>query len=115
MNRARLLKDAAAMLASQPDEQLRHLEEIGAPESLDELALQYDDIAAAANDMLLSGELSRPQYEAAVALDEFLLRMSGQDKQDLWLTERLFSASEWQEVRRLASELLKLLLQNRLT
>jgi hypothetical protein len=109
MNRVQQLKEAATVLASHPNEQLKHLEEIGVPGGVDELALEYDAIAAAAKDMQLSGELSPSQYEATRALNQLLSEMSAKDYQDLWTIESLSSASQWQEVRRLASGLLKLL------
>ena len=109
MKRVRLLKDGASLLASRPEEQLKHLEDIGACETLDELALEYSDAASAAEDMVRRGELTIPQYKAAKALDEYLLTMSGRNNQTLWEIRSLFAAPEWQEVRRLAVRLIEAL------
>lgn len=46
------------MLASNPDALLKDLEDTGAPECVDELALDYDAIAVATHDMVLKGEIT---------------------------------------------------------
>jgi hypothetical protein len=111
MNRLKLLADAAKVLASEPDQQLKYLVEIGAAENVDELALAFDDIAGAAKDMRVTGELSLEQYEATKAINEFLLRMSGSKHQELWTIESLSSGPEWHEVRGLAKRLLNLIVR----
>ena len=98
-----------ALLASDPVAHLQHLRGLGLPEEIDELALEYDDIAAAADDMLQLGELNKNQYDSVKKLDDLVSRMSGITNLQLWTTEGLSSALEWKEVRRLAKECLRLL------
>jgi len=106
MNRVALLREAAELLAAEPDIQLKHLEKIRAGQNLDELALEYDAIAAAARDMLLCGEITSTQCAAVGALNDLLTRMSEANNQRLWTTEALRSAPEWREVRKVATVLL---------
>jgi hypothetical protein len=105
--RIKTLLDAVALLASDPSKQLQHLRELGLPEGIDELALEYDAIAAAADDMLQLGELDRQQFDSVRKLDGLLSCMSGEANSMLWTAESLSSAREWQEVRSVAKECLR--------
>ena len=96
-------------LAATPAEQIRHLQELGTQGSVEELALQFDDIAAAADDMYLSRELDSAQLEAVKSLNEQLSDMSRSPRYDLWAEESLASSPEWLRIRRLAAVLLGLL------
>lgn len=102
--RLKSLKEAVFVLASDAPAQLQHLQKLGLPEGIDELALEYDAIAAAADDMLRLGELHKNQYDAVKKLDDLLSRMSGNANSRLWTTEALSSAPEWKEVRSAAKE-----------
>lgn len=84
------LVEAVATLASDPAKQLKHLEQLELPEAVDELALEYDAIAAAADDMLRLGELDQNQYDSIKKLDDLLSQMSSKAKSQLWTTEALF-------------------------
>lgn len=103
------LKEALAILAADPAKQLEHLRGLGLPGAIDELALDYDAVAAAADYMLLSKELGENQSVAVKELNERLLRMSGHANADLWTPDALSSAPEWKEVRSRAEECLQLL------
>jgi len=105
--RIKTLMDAVAVLASDPARQLEHLRELGLPEGIDELALEYDAIAAAADDMLRLRELDQNQYDSVKKLDGLLSRMSGKANSTLWTAEALSSAPEWKEVRSVAKECLR--------
>jgi hypothetical protein len=105
--RTKTLMGAVAVLASDPARQLEHLRELGLPEGIDELALEYDAIAAAAKDMQRLGELDQKQYDSIKMLDGLLSRMSGKANSMLWTAEALSSAPEWKEVRDLAKECLR--------
>lgn len=107
--RTKTLVEAVAVLASDPVRQLEHLRDLGLPEGIDELALEYDAIAAAADDMLRRRELDQNQYDAVKNLDEMLSRMSGKVHLALWTPEALSSAPEWEEVRSAAKDCLRVL------
>ena len=105
--RKKSLVDAVAVLASDPARQLEHLCELGLPDGIDELALEYDAIAAAAGDMLRLGELNKNQYDWIQKLDDLLSRMSSKSGSRLWTAEAISSAPEWKEVRGTAKECLR--------
>jgi hypothetical protein len=71
---------------------------------VDELALEFDDIAPAALAMTGSGELASDQREAIAALDGQLASMSGPEHSDLWTADALHHAHEWSRVRDLAQK-----------
>ena len=100
--RVPLLRDALRLLASPAQSQLDHLSELGVPGGVDELGLEFDDIASAAEDMVESGELSPSQFETMVPLREKLTAMSGPKHAALWTAEALFQSPEWNGVRALA-------------
>jgi len=105
----KLLADALSMLACDADVQLKYLCELGTPEGVDELALEYDDIAAAADTMLQEGDINERQHNSVKKLTEWLKRMSGPANAHLWTVEALRSAKEWSYVRTLADKCLALL------
>lgn len=99
-----MLRTAVQRLAAEPEVQngyiaAHHLHH-------DELALELDDVRDATIWMC---ELSRDQTSALNALDAQLLRMSGHENAHLWTDEGVAEAPEWQIVRRLAKEALRLL------
>jgi len=105
--RMELLKKAVTVLASDAEAQLDYLRKLGLPEGIDEIALEFDDIAAAADDMLRLRELDQNQYNWVKKLADLLSRMSGKANSMLWTAEALSSAPEWQEVRNVAKECLR--------
>src|ERR1700683_2717362 len=109
MCRKRLLQDALRVLASPAHEQLEHVKRIGLANGIDELALAYNDIAAAAEDMRQCSELTEAECEAVRKLDRHLSSISGNEHSDLWTADALSAAEEWKGVRRLAKKTLDLL------
>ena len=109
MNRLEQLTEALQWLAAAPKEQIRLLGTLGMPTNIDELALQYDSIAAAAPDMLRKGELNKIQSDRVTELNTLLDAMSGRNNAELWTANALESSSHWQRVRDLARECLILL------
>jgi hypothetical protein len=77
------------------------------PGGIDELALEYDAIAAAADDMLLHGELDKNQYDSVKKLNALLSRMGGKANASIWTPNALSSSDDWMEVRSLAKESLR--------
>ena len=102
----KLLRDALTVLASPPGAQLERLKALGVPKGIDELALEFDDIAAAADGMFNEGELDNQQRNCVKQLNEFLAQFSGEKNADLWTPEALSSAPQWEQVRRMASDCL---------
>lgn len=106
--RIKLLKEALNVLRSPADAQLEHLVSLGLPNGIDELALEFDDIAGAAEDMLECGELNQSQYDSVKKLSDLISKISGQHRSELWTTAALFLSEEWKAVRKLANECLRL-------
>jgi|SRR6185312_3558761 len=107
--RVEMLKDALKVLAAEPDEQVRWLDTQDVPVDVDELALDYDAIAAAADNMLREGEISKAQCECVKALHQYFDTFSGAANADLWDEAALRSAEQWRRVREMARECLGLL------
>src|SRR5262245_35634391 len=101
--RFEMLEDTLKALASSPEEQSLQLRQQGTPGCVDELALDFDAIAAATDDMLQRGEIGAIQRDCIKALNDYLDNMSGEAKAHLWTVEALSSAPEWREVRRKAT------------
>jgi hypothetical protein len=100
------LIEVVRLLASPAPMQLQHLAAIGLPNGVDELALEFDDVAALAKGMRERGELSESQLVRLQALDDQLERMSGAVNAALWTADALAERREWAEVRRLATDAL---------
>lgn len=109
MSRKSLLKESVLILGAPPHEQLEYLAQLGLAGCVDELALEFDDIAAAAEDMRCHLELTQAQCDAVKELDGFLASISGRSRANLWTEEALSTSAEWNEVRRLAKKLIDLL------
>jgi hypothetical protein len=93
-----LLGEALERLAGDAEEQEQYLRAIGTWPSLDELALELDDVSGASE-----GWVS-PELRACVRLlDEKLDGMSGDEQAAMWEPEAL-TGPEWAEVRRLAAD-----------
>jgi hypothetical protein len=105
-DRLQLLKDSLSILMSPSNEQLAHLKNLG-DVGVDELALEYDDIACAAAHMVECGELTSRQRGEIESLSGLLKKMSLPENSALWTQEALSMAAEWREVRRLARETLE--------
>lgn len=107
--RIEMLKDNLRILAADADTQLRYLEQQGVPLGIDELALDYDAIAAAADNMLREKEINESQGECVKRLHIYFKSFSGAANADLWEESALRSSDEWKRVREMASECLRLL------
>ena len=104
--RATRLAEMLQLLASGPDAQLKYLEDTGAPECVDELALDYDAIAMAAQGMVLDGEISEAVRDSAKEILDYLRSFSGEANAQLWTPDALRTAEEWRRVRIMAQKLL---------
>jgi len=98
MTNARLVL-ALQRLATPAREQVRHLDEIGANGSADELGLEFDEAATGAS-------LSPDAKHRVSVLDAYMTSISGPTNAQLWTFDALRTRAEWKEVRRLAQEAL---------
>jgi len=102
--RFEMLKQAIEVLASEANQQESWLADLGIRGVVNELALNFDDIAPCANDMLTNGELSQAQFALVQELDTYLKRISGPAHPELWTSEAMHTSAEWTEIRNLARE-----------
>jgi len=98
------LSKVLSILAQPWQEQVRYLEchRVDA----DELALEFDDLFCVADAKREAGELSEKEHKALHRLDHMLDRMSGSENAHLWTNEALKNRPEWEDVRRLARDVL---------
>jgi hypothetical protein len=95
-----MLRQALEHLAADAEMQEQYLRQLGTWPSLDELALELDDVASA-SEAWAPQELREAVQPVSRKLDE----MSGEQNAELWEPEAL-RGNEWAEVRRLAARAL---------
>jgi len=100
------LWDAVLTLSLAPELQLRLLKELGAPESIDELVLQFDDHFMLAKSAYENQQLTSEEYESLVQLDSYLNEISGPAHSTIWTREGLLDSPEWSRIRFLAQNAL---------
>ncbi len=96
------LRKALEHLAADARAQERHLRELGSWPSLDELALEFDDIEGTAGEAARLGRISPEACRRIEALDALLESMSGPGNGNLWSDSALSERAEWVTVRFLA-------------
>jgi hypothetical protein len=97
--RVNRLLEALKLLALPAQRQQEYLRSLGVPEVVDELALEFHDIAPAAPDMVQKGEIDEREFRAIQNVDDLLVRMSGAHNKHLWSLQGLQQATEWLQVR----------------
>ncbi len=100
---------ALELLSANSNDQLHYLLEIGLPNEIDELALEFEDEASLITSMFKKGQLSRSQFDALNKLSDKLDQMSGRSNKELWQPSTLRDSPEWKEIRLLAKNALALL------
>jgi hypothetical protein len=75
----------------------------------DELALDFDAFAAAAMNLVESGELSLEAHDVVRALNEHLEAFSGAQNAAEWTETALYQSPNWAKARELASMALALM------
>jgi hypothetical protein len=95
---------ALSRLARPAKAQIAYLEALGAEQSVDELALELDDVAEAA--LSTPGLLSVGQQDLLRDLDRQLEAMSGPEHADLWSQRGLGTSPAWTQVRATARAIL---------
>lgn len=103
ISRRELLIDAVKLLASEATVQLDSLGERGLAPSVNELAMEFDDIACARDDMLAKGELNASEHRAVAMLDAAFDKMTPADGA-VWTPEAVKHDVRWADIRRLAAE-----------
>src|SRR5512139_1937174 len=97
---------AVAVLTLPAEQQVAYLVSIGVPESVDELALEFEDGRLLAAQFEALGWIRHECIRKIVDLDDLLKRMSGEANAELWTVQALMHSPQWVEVRLLAQELL---------
>lgn len=103
------LIECTKRLAASPDEQIRYLKNLGTYPLVDELALEFADVAGVATQKRENGEITDVQYQVIERLDAMLDQFSSSENSDLWTPEALRHAEEWHVVRQVANEALAVL------
>ena len=99
----RMLVESVRTLAADADQQLRHIDALGAV-SIDELGLELDDVWPG----IRESRRLRPQEKAAIdELYEYIDSMSGEANAALWTEDGVRTAAEWRRVRDLAAVALR--------
>lgn len=93
------LRDALKVLAMPAEAQLQHVGGLHA--DLDEIALEFDDIAPVRAALVDAGELTPAQASTIDAVDRQLLDMSDAGP-SRWTAEAASDGDDWRELRRLA-------------
>src|ERR1041385_2221062 len=89
LSQLKSLTDSLLVLAASADAQLAYLAKLGRPGLIDELALEFDDIAASANFLFDAGVLNKEQCECVRNLNAFLRKFGGDANSVLWTSEAL--------------------------
>jgi hypothetical protein len=100
------LTDSLQVLAASADAQLSYLRKLGRPDLIDELALEFDDIAASADSLFSEGILNDEQRQCVENLSRYLAEFGGEANSHLWTAEALRVSDKWKRVRILASDCL---------
>jgi hypothetical protein len=101
------LVTAVDHLAAEPVAQKAYLASEGFEGSVDELALEFDDLYVPLAPQLAQLDIPHLAIEKLIRLDELLARMSGPQHAELWEPDALVTSHEWSEVRRLASGIVR--------
>lgn len=97
-----LLHEALQHLAAPAEEQLAWIEREKV--TIDELALDYDNAAMAAWQLVESGEITRPQLDAITALLDDTVELSNDEAN--WTHSALTASAKWEKIRRSAAAIL---------
>ena len=94
-----MLITSLKVLSSEALGQLRYLGTLGISGNIDELALEFDDVALLAKVKYESNEITEEQYKLVERLATQLDEMSGIQNKQLWTEKALINAPQWKEVR----------------
>jgi hypothetical protein len=97
---------AVAVLSWPAEEQLDYLRRTVPDASIDELALEFDDVERIVGFAVQEGWLTLQDAVRIGELSSQLSRMSGDEHADLWTQEAVRAGPEWGQVRRLARSII---------
>ena len=103
------IEKSLELLASSAADQLKVLQREGVAPSADELALALDDFIMMLPAAVRDGVISKRQAAAIQQVSDLTGSFSGKENASLWHVDQLGSASQWNEVRRLARVALQML------
>jgi hypothetical protein len=93
------LKSTLETLARGPVDQLLYVRRLGT--GMDELALEFDDVAPARLKLLAEGSITLDQSDAIAAVDRQLDRMTRAGPVR-WTEQAVLEGEDWEELRRVA-------------
>ena len=94
-----MLITSLKVLSWEAIDQLRYLGTLGISGNIDELALEFDDVALLAKVKYESREFNEEQYKFVERLSTQLDEMSGIQNKQLWTEKALINTPQWKEVR----------------
>lgn len=100
------LRDALKVLSMPAEAQLQHVGALHA--DLDEIALEFDDIAPVRASLVDAGEMTAAQASAIDAVDRQLLEMSDAGP-SRWTVAAASDGEDWRTLRQLALQALEAL------
>ena len=100
------VQDALATLAMPAVKQLERVGALGV--GIDELALEFDDVAPARSKLVADSELTQEQADAIGRVENQLRRITSAG-QRRWTEEAVRTGDDWSELRRLAAVALDLM------
>ena len=116
MTRLGQLKKSLEILSASGKHQIAYLRglnnefsEVDENYVIDEIVLEFEDIALAANDMFSHGEITSSQRDAICSLNEYLSSFSVNQPKSIWTSASLQKAPEWEKIRIMACKCLSLL------
>ena len=101
------LYHALRRLSVPASDQIEYLRKLGTFPSIDELALELDDVIFVVRTFLSRGVLTADEAEAIYAVSRKLKSMSGQRNARLWTEEALRESEDWADVRSMAASTLQ--------
>ncbi len=100
------LKRILTLLASRSSAQVEYLRGLGTLPEVDELALEFDDVANLVPALLTAGQLSQKQADAVESVACLLEKLTNQHNPDLWTESALRDYQGWHDIRRAAKQAL---------
>lgn len=108
MNRRGVLQSSVSVLASSAEKQAEYLNAQGFDDryGLDELVLEFDDIALARDDMLMMGEIDKSEYDMIALVQMYISELTALQDYGVWERSSLSTDARWQHLRAMADKLL---------
>jgi len=95
------LRSALELLAADPKAQMDHLEALGTAPSLDELALEFEDVRELVPGLVRQGKVPQELEQVVAKLDARIQEMG--EHPELWRGEAI-DRPQWQSIRALGKQ-----------